>query len=346
MRKFLIFLFLVGMLIQPVAALEITAPAVPESGSQNMPVDTDNFGNGISQLIRRGLQLLRPDLAEASRVSVSVIAAVMLVSILHTFSGPISTISDLAGSAAIAGGLLLTSNSMIQLGAQTVVEISEYGKLLLPVMTAALAAQGGVTTSTALFAGTAGFSALLGTLISRILVPGAYLYLALAVGNAALGEEILKKLRDLVKSVISWCLKTLLTTFTTYIGVTGVVSGTADSAALKAAKATVSTVVPVVGNILSGASEAMLVSAGLLKNAAGIYGIFAVLAIFLEPFLKILAHYWMLKLTAAVCSIFGSGRTASLAGDFSTAMGFLLAMTGSTCLMMLISTVCFMKGVG
>lgn len=346
MRRFLIFLFLVAMLIQPVSALEMTAPTVPESGSQNMPMNTDNFGEGFSQLIRHGLRLLRPDLAEAARVSISIIAAVMLVSILRTFSGPVSVVADLAGSASIAGGLLLTSNAMIRLGTQAVVEISEYGKLLLPVMTAALAAQGGVTTSTALFAGTAGFSALLGSLISKILVPGVYLYLALAVGNAALGEEILKKLRDLVKSVVSWCLKTLLTGFTTYIGVTGVVSGTADSAALKAAKATVSTVVPVVGGILSGASEAMLVSAGLLKNAAGIYGIFAVLAIFLEPFLKILAHYWMLKITAAVCGIFGSGRTANLVDDFSTAMGFLLAMTGSTCLMMLISTVCFMKGVG
>ena len=35
-----------------------------------------------------------------------------------------------------------------------------------------------------------------------------------------------------------------------------------------------------------------------------------------------------------------------LIGDFSTAMGLLLAMTGSECLLLLISTVCFLKGVG
>ena len=122
--------------------------------------------------------------------------------------------------------------------------------------------------------------------------------------------------------------------------------GTTDAAALKATKVTISSVVPVVGGILSDASEAVLVSAGLMKNAAGIYGILAVLAVFLSPFLKIGVHYLILKLTAAVCGIFGEKGLTELIGDFSTAMGLLLAMTGSECLLLLISTVCFLKGVG
>ena len=240
----------------------------------------------------------------------------------------------------------MSSNALIRLGADTVVEINEYGKLLLPVLTGALAAQGGVTKSTAVFAGTAGFMAILGTLISALLIPMTYLYIALSVGTSALSQDVLKRLRDLSKSFISWSLKTLITVFTSYIGLTGIVTGTADAAALKAAKATVSTVVPVVGNILSGASETMLLSAAVLKNTAGLYGIFAVLAIFLEPFLKILSHYWMLKLTQAVCSVFGGGNISELIGDFSSAMGLLLAMTGTSCMLLLIGTVCFMKGVG
>ena len=83
-----------------------------------------------------------------------------------------------------------------------------------------------------------------------------------------------------------------------------------------------------------------------MKNAAGIYGIVAVLAIFLEPFLRIGMHYLMLKLTAAVTAIFGCKEMTDLIGSFSEAMGFLLAMTGSVCILLLISTVCFLKGVG
>jgi stage III sporulation protein AE len=128
------------------------------------------------------------------------------------------------------------------------------------------------------------------------------------------------------------------------MGITGVITGTTDAAALKATKMTISSFVPVVGSILSEASEAVLVSAGMAKNAAGIYGIFAILALFLEPFLRIGAHYLILKLTAAVCNVFGEKRATDLIEDFSSAMGFLLGMTGSICLLLLISTVCFLKG--
>lgn len=346
MTKFMLTLLLIFSLATPASALEITAPEVPKSGEEFMPEKTDSFGDGFFELLQSVLLHLRPDLAEASQVCLSVAAAVMIVSVLRTFSGGIKMAADMAGTTAIAAVLLLNTNSMIRLGAETVAELSEYGKLLYPVMAAAMAAQGGVTASAALYTGTAIFDAVLSSLISNLMVPMVYLFLALAAANSVAGEDLLKKMRDLLKNAMSWCLKTVLTVFTTYMSITGVVSGTTDAAALKATKVTISSVVPVVGGILSDASEAVLVSAGALKNAAGIYGILAVLAVFLEPFLRIGSHYLILKATAAVCGIFGSKEMTGLIEDFSTAMGLLLAMTGSVCLLLLISTVCFMKGVG
>ena len=144
---------------------------------------------------------------------------------------------------------------------------------------------------------------------------------------------------------MTWSLKIILYVFTGYMGITGVISGTTDAAAMKATKLTISGMVPVVGGILSDASEAVLVSAGVVKNAAGIYGIFAVLAICLGPFLQIGAHYLILKITAGICELIGPKRAADLVNDISGAMGMVLAMTGSVCLMLLISIVCFLKGV-
>lgn len=345
MKYVILILFCISLVALPASALELTAPPVPESGETLMP-DTNSFGEGLWQMLQKAVSFLRPDLLEASRVSLAVITAVMIVSLVQTLSDPIKNTSDLAGGIAIAAVLLSSSNSMIRLGGDTVAEMGEYCKLLLPVMTAAMAAQGGITTSAALYTGTAVFNSILSSLISSILVPMVYLFLALAVGTAAVGEPTLKKIQDIVKNSLSWCLKILLTVFTTYMSITGVVSGTTDAVTLKATKVTISSVVPVVGGILSDASEAVLVSAGLMKNAAGIYGIFAVLAVFLGPFLKIGTHYLLLKATAAFCGMFGSKRITDLIGDFSSAMGLLLAMTGTSCLLILISTVCFMKGIG
>ena len=149
-----------------------------------------------------------------------------------------------------------------------------------------------------------------------------------------------------MRGICVWGLKTILYVYTGYISITGVVSGTTDAGVLKAAKLTISGVVPVVGSILSDASEAVLVSAAAVKNAAGIYGMAAILAVWIGPFLKIGVHYLILKGLAAVCSVFGVKSATGLVGDFASVMGILLAMTGTVCLMLLISTVCFLKGVG
>lgn len=344
--RLLLIVVLILSLAMPVSAADITAPTVPEAGRDLMPEDGTSFGEGLWQIACRGLGKIRPDIAEGAKISLCVIAAVVMLSILSAFPGMTEKCCDLVGAVCIAGLLLGSANSLIRLGTDTVEEISQYGKLLLPVMTTALAAQGGLTASASLYVGTAAFNTLLSSLISSILVPLTYLYLALAAANAAVGDDLLKKLRDFLKWLMTWVLKTVLYVFTGYMGITGVVSGTTDAAALKAAKLTISGVVPVVGGILSDASEAVLVSAGVVKNAAGIYGIFAVLALIAEPFLRIGVHYLILKFTAAVCGIFGSKRITELIGDFTSVMGLLLAMTGTVCLLILISTVCFLRGVG
>ena len=103
-------------------------------------------------------------------------------------------------------------------------------------------------------------------------------------------------------------------------------------------------IVPVVGSIISDASEAVLISAGVMKSAAGIYGLLALAAILIEPFIRIGAQYLLLKATAGLCGVFDSSEGNVLVGDFSGAMGVLLATTGTVSLILLISTVCFMKG--
>ena len=143
---------------------------------------------------------------------------------------------------------------------------------------------------------------------------------------------------------MTWCLKIVLYVFTGYMSITGVISGTVDASALKAAKLTISGVVPVIGSVLSDTSETILVSAGIMKNTAGVYGILAIVAIFISPFLEIGIQYLMLKLTGAVCNMIGSKQSVSLVNSFSTGMGIVLAMTGTVCVLLLISLVCFMKG--
>ena len=323
-----------------------TAPQVPQSGAWVMPENTDSFGDALWTLVNNALDKLHPEFSEAASVSVSVLAVILLICIIKLFPKGQCKASDFVGSIGISALLLQKSNSFIGMTARTITEISQYGKLLLGVLTSSMAAQGGITASTALYAGTTLFDAVLSAILINFMLPGVYIYLTLSIANGALGEDLLKQMADFVKWLSVWILKTVLYIFTGYMSITGVISGSTDAQVLKAAKITISGVVPVVGGILADASEAILVGAGVVRNAAGIYGILAILSVFAGPFLKIGCHYLLIKITAAVCGVFGVKRCTELVGNFSTAMGLLLAMTGSVCLLQMISTVCFLRGVG
>lgn len=345
MKKFIIFLFLLIFVTMPARATEIVPPGAPQSAQDLLPAEQSSFGEDLWYVVKKALGALEPEIAEGCAICLSVIAAVLLTSMLSSFPGTASSIADMAGCIGVACLILGSATSLIASGSDTIAELSDYGKLLLPVMTTATAAQGAPTTATALYTGTALFNALLSAVISALLTPMIYIYIALSVAKSALGNSLLGKLQGLVKWLTTWSLKLILYVFTGYITITGVVSGTTDQSVLKATKLTISGMVPVVGNILSDASEAILVGAGAVKNTVGLYGLLAILAIAIGPFFKIGIQYLLLKLTAAICSVFGSKSVADLVGDLSGAMGLLLAMTGTICLMLLISVVCFMKGV-
>lgn len=346
MNKLVLILVLIVLLAPKANAMEFTAPQVPQTAAERMPDETESFAEGFLSIIQDSIVLIQPALAEAAKTCASLMAVTVLISLIKSFPGSTEYVVEFVGALVIAVILIKPSKSLVHLGVDTVKELSEYAKLFFPVMTAALAAQGGSTTSAALYTGTVLFDTFLSTLVSGVVVPMIFLFLTLAIAGSALGEDVLEKIKSFVKWLMTWSLKIILYVFTGYISITGVVSGSADAMAVKAAKLTISGAVPVVGSILSDASETILVSAGVMKNAVGIYGLLAIIAVWIGPFIQIGAQYLLLKFTAAVCGVFGSKRSVKLIQDFSGAMGMLLGMTGAMSLLLLISVVCFMKGVG
>lgn len=346
MKRFITLIMIALLLSMPVSAMEFSAPTAPKSAEEFMPDSSKSFSHDLWYILRKAISALYPSVAESVGTCVTVIIIVMLVSLLEGFTGISTKAVDLGGTIAISAALLSPSNALIGIGVQTVEAISEYGKLLLPVMTAALAAEGGSITSTALYTGTVLFNTVLTTAITKLLIPMLYAYVALSIGKSAINEKVLDNLQSFFKWLITWTLKISIYIFTGYLGITGVISGTADAAAVKAAKLAISGSVPVIGSIISDASETILVSASIMKNAAGTYGLLAILATWIGPFLKIGIQYLTLKITCSVCGVFGCKRAVGLINSFCIAMGILVAMTGAMCLLLLISTVCFMKGVG
>ena len=346
MSKFILLILLLGMLVMPVKAMDYTAPQVPESGRDYLESEPESFGEGLLKVLSKAVSALYPAVKNGAGVCVQLIGILLLVSLVRVCPGAVSRTVNLVSCLLIGTVLLGSTGSMLNLGMQTVNELTDYGKLLFPIMASAMAAQGAVTGSAALYTGTVALNTVLGILINSIIVPLIYVYVAMSLAGCGTEESMLEKGKKFIKWLLTWCLKLVLYIFTGYLGITGVVSGAADAAAVKATKITISGVVPVVGGILSDASETVLVTAGVMKNAVGVYGMLAFLAVWLGPFIRIGVQYLMLKATSGICDVFGNKSANSLIRDFSAGMGTLLAATGTVCLLLLISTFCMMKGIG
>ena len=346
MKRILLAVVIITVLIQPVSAAEFSIDRVPEEAERYLTENPSDFWSDLRTVVLDALSSMRPDITSAVQTCLRVTSVMLLGTILMSFAAGRKFPTQLVVTVAVGILLLDSGESLLQLGKNTVQQISEYGKLLLPILTGSLAAQGAVTTSSALYIGTVLFSSVLNTAVTRLLIPLLYLFLCVCIANSALADETLKRIRSCLKWLITWSLKTMLYLFTGYMSISGVISGTVDSTTLKATKLAISGAVPVIGNILSDASETIILGAGVVKNSVGAYGMLTIITFLIGPFIKVGIQYILSKCTASMCAVFAPKEITGLLDDYASVMGFILAMTGVASVLLMVGIVCMMKGVG
>ena len=245
----------------------------------------------------------------------------------------------LAGSVGIAAVAATDVGSLLGLGKSAIEGMAGFAEVLLPTVAAVTAATGAITGAAVRQVASVFFCDLLVHLISGLLIPLLYGYIALSVGWSATGNEGLDRLSKLLKWGCTTVLTVVMLAFVSYLSFSGVVAGSADAVTLKAAKFAISSTVPVIGGILADAADSILASAGILKGTVGVFGAVTVLGICLVPLLRMGVHYLVYKLVSALAGTMGSDRVYSLVDRLGGAFGLLMGMTGACCLLLLIAMV-------
>ncbi len=358
MRRLLLILLLCIVWSVPAAAEEgslydtdALLDAVPEDVLAMLegitPTETGSLVDGAKGILSSLSEQSGSALKAALRCAAVVMAIVLLCSVVGQFgfSVPANAVT-IAGALAIMTACAGSIHSLILLGRDTLDQIQVFSNVLLPTMAAATVAVGATASSAAIYTATVLFSNLLINLITVVFLPMIYAYLALCTADAVLDNSTLQRVAKLIRWLITNGLKWLLLIFTGYVTVSGVISGSADSAQIRAAKLALSGAVPVVGSIIADASETVLVSAALLRSSVGVFGMLVIFGICAYPFLRIGVQYLIFQAAAALSAAFGEKRLIGVIDAVSAVMGFLLAMTGTDALLLLISCVCSMKAVG
>lgn len=362
MRKLILLIALAAALLLPVCAVDVAAQQTEQFGLDSLdgalppeagdlmegisPLDPGSLSEGLEKITAGAAAQAGPAFLAALRTAIAMMAVVMLCAMTTQLETKLSqTAVLLAGTLAITLLAVTGVNSMVGLGKQVMGDLQSFTALLLPVLATATAASGAPATSGVLYVASVFVSNFLITLMNRFLIPLVYAFLAVAAADTALGNQTLQKLRQLLKWVITNALKAVVLLFTGFLTISGIISGASDELAVKAAKLAVSSMVPVVGGMISDASETVLAGAGMIKSAAGLFGMLAAVAICLLPLLKLGFQFLTLKVTAAVSGPVGDKRLTELIEHVSDAMGFLMGMTGACGLMLLVSCVCSVKAV-
>ena len=307
------------------------------------PETADELAGSLARLLDNVSEDSRSALQNAVHSLARVAVVILLTAMARGFSaaagGEADAWIDMAGALGCAAVLLQDFSGVLSLCRDTLEQISLFSGTLQPVLAAALSAGGSAATATVLQVATMVVFDLVIRLIHTLMVPAACAYLAITAVDAATGNGMLRGLADGIKSLTSGALKLILTLFTAYLTIAGSVSGSVDRMALKTAKFAVSGVVPVVGGVISDATETVLSGASLLKNSIGVFGMLCVTAICLVPLLRAGASYLCYKAGAAVLSPLCSGSLRQLLEGVGTGFGLLLGMLSTCCLILYLELV-------
>jgi len=287
-------------------------------------------------------------LKNALRSAVKILTIVLLCSVASSAmsEGGVRDMVSLCGAVAVSAIAIVDVHSFLGMGMETLYSLSDFSKVLLPVMCSAAASAGAFTSASAKFAATSLFMDVLITIAVNLILPLISVYLAAVIAGAVMPKDTLGNVSKLLKWVCTTTLTLLMLAFTTYLSMTGLITGKADEVATKVTKSALGAVLPVVGDIVSNTAETLVAGAGLLRNAIGVFGFLAVAAVCVTPFLTLGIHFIVYKGTAALSEALADKRMSDLISSVGTAFGMLLALVGAGGIMLFFSVISSMKAVG
>ena len=183
----------------------------------------------------------------------------------------------------------------------------------------------------------------IGTFISNFLLPMVLIGTALGIISKISDKVQIDKLAKTFKSSTVWILGLVLTVFTGVLSLESSLTGKVDGITTKATKAIVTNAIPVVGKILSDASETVLGSGIVLRNAVGLVGVIVIIGICAMPFIKLGVITALYQILSAICEPIADKKIISIIEQMRDTFKVLLGMVSAISIMLIIGVTIVIK---
>lgn len=196
---------------------------------------------------------------------------------------------------------------------------------VFPVLLSIMAATGQSSSVSAFGPAASFFSVCSASVIGNVVYPVvSFLFAIAAVSNVGKGIR-LNSLFSFFQSLLKWLIGLFGATFSFYLTVRGIAASSFDGIALRTLKYAVGNSVPYVGGILKEGTDVILLSATLVKNALGVFGILVVFSAAIVPVTNMVALRFLLKLLAGVTEPLSGGRVGDFFEKTAVVLDFLVA---------------------
>ncbi len=205
--------------------------------------------------------------------------------------------------------------------------LGAFMQLFLPAFAGVMAASGQTASAIGMQALTFGAAELITALMSEIILPCLFVYLALCMLCAANDLFDVEQITKTVSGISAWILGVSMSLFTIVLGVQRMIASAADSLGMKTAKFALSTLVPVVGGQLSEALSSVTACFTLLSSSFGSFALVAVMVLFLPVTVSLVWMLAVLKIAQLAAALFHVEGAKRMYAALSSGFGLLLGVT-------------------
>lgn len=271
-----------------------------------------------------------------SKLIVLSVLSALLINLQSSFASGIGKIAHMVCFLALAALALGSFKIALGIGEQTIANMSDFMMGVLPPMMVLIAGLGSVNASAMLFpvlmtAATV-FANAINTIVFPLIIISAVLSLANHISETVKVERLAKLCNQLAQISLGF----LLTFFVGILTLRALYASVLDKVALRTTKFITDNAIPVVGKMVGDTIEVGAGYVVMLKDALGIFGTLAIMAIVLMPVLKIAVLGLIYKIVGAIVEPMGDAKTAAILEVMGNHLFLVMAATASVAFMFFI----------
>ena len=306
------------------------------------------IGNKDSNFLEKILEVLIGEFHNNISLIFKIIGIAILCSVLKSIQSNFSdsNISDMAFYTCylMIVTLIITSyTSIVSLCTDTVSKLSDFMNMVVPLIFSLIVVSGNITTISFLQPLIVGMITLITYLLNTIIIP--IIYIATVINIITnISEHIkLDKLSEMLKKGALWIVEICLIVFVSVLSLEGTLAASVDGMTSKLAKNVVSSTIPVVGKILGDTVDSVIGGITITKNAIGMIGIIAILAITVSPLIKSLIAMAVINVSTALIEPIADSRIFKCMNGVATSLKIIVGILAVVIFIFIIAITMMLK---